>query len=405
VPSPAQAIRNLAGWIIRHLSRVTSRGEFIPEVDGIRFLAIFGVIVFHSVIDLNILKGTLSPDWIQHHGFLVRFIGMGWFGVEIFFVLSGFIVALPFARHYLQGTPQPDLGRYFFRRLTRIEPPYVLALTAMFLLAAHRRSLVPDYLAGLVYSHQYIFGAPNPLAAMTWSLEVEVAFYILAPWLTRIYRIEGDYRRWLLQLLLIGSANYVAVYYFTSFIRARASILEMIPHFLAGMLLADLYVSGLLRRSAHIAWDLAGAGSMLAMAIIVDAANAKVWSHYWLTPFATMLFFAGVIGGRIANWFLRLRPVSLIGGMCYTLYLWHTQLLILSPGWMKRHMIRLPYDAGVVVCCLVVVPAVIAASVPIFLLIEKPFMNGPGSRYLEYCLRSIWGSLRRNKPVISDATA
>jgi len=42
--------------------------------------------------------------------------------VQLFFVLSGFIVALPFARHWLEGTAAPDLKRYLLRRLKRIEP-------------------------------------------------------------------------------------------------------------------------------------------------------------------------------------------------------------------------------------------------------------------------------------------
>jgi peptidoglycan/LPS O-acetylase OafA/YrhL len=43
-------------------------------------------------------------------------------GVELFFAVSGMVLGLSFARHYLKGDPVPSLGRYFKRRLTRLEP-------------------------------------------------------------------------------------------------------------------------------------------------------------------------------------------------------------------------------------------------------------------------------------------
>src|SRR5882724_13251236 len=104
-------------WIVHRLSRKTSSGEYIPEVDGIRFLAIMSVILFHTVAMVYVVRGTYAPGWTEGHGLLIHLIGCGWFGVEIFFVLSGFIVALPFARRAVEGDGRPDLGRYFLRRV------------------------------------------------------------------------------------------------------------------------------------------------------------------------------------------------------------------------------------------------------------------------------------------------
>jgi len=395
---------SLNGWIARHLSRVTSSGEFIPEVDGIRFLAILGVLVFHTSIDLYIARGTLLPDWAEHHGLLLHLMGKGWYGVEIFFVLSGFIVALPFARHAVEGARAPDLGRYFLRRLTRIEPPYILSLTAMYLLSGNTRRFLPDFLAALFYSHRYIFAAGNPFALVTWSLEVEVSFYILAPWLARVYRIKGSSLRWLVQIFLIGLSGYLGQHWLIlqNSDRLHDTLAVMIPYFLAGMLLADLYASGLVRRSAQIGWDLVVAGSV---AGLVAAVGWNLWDSYWLTPLMIMLLVAGIIGGRIANWFLRLRPVTLIGGMCYTIYLWHGPLLILTPFTLKAHFAAFSYVSAAVFYCLLVVPGLIVCCVPIFLLIERPFMNGPGSRFIANRLRSISQMFRGPKPVASDMAA
>jgi peptidoglycan/LPS O-acetylase OafA/YrhL len=373
----------MAGWIAGRLSRVTSSGEFIPEVDGIRFLAILAVLVYHCAVDVYIARGTYGPGWAEHHGIIVHSIGMGWFGVEIFFALSGFIVALPFARRAARDAAAPDLGRYFMRRLTRIEPPYILSLTAMYLISRKLWYFLPDYLAGLVYAHQYIFGTPTPFAMIAWSLEVEVSFYILAPWLTRVYLIKGNKRRWLLQLLLIGLCGYAADRWLTPHgpARIQSTLAIMIPYFLAGMLLADLYAAGMVRRSAQIGWDLAVAGSAIGLIYAVPS------NVYWLTPLLIVPLVAGIFGGRVVNWFLRLRPITLIGGMCYTIYLWHEALLAFTPVPLKFAFARLSYVASSVVYCLFAVPALIALCIPIFLLIEKPFMNGPGSRYIANWLR------------------
>jgi peptidoglycan/LPS O-acetylase OafA/YrhL len=118
-----------------------------------------------------------------------------------------------------------------------------------------------------------------------------------------------------------------------------------------------------------------------------------------------MLLVAGIVGGRVANWFLRLRPVTLIGGMCYTLYLWHGVLLAVAPLPLKLQAARLSYVSASVVYCLLAVPILIALCIPIFLLIEKPFMNGPGSRYIENWLRSIPRAISRRKPMASGAPA
>ncbi len=369
---------------MRYLSRVTSSGEFIPEVDGIRFLAIAAVLIFHTTIDIYSAHGRPGTGWAENHGIILHLIGLGWFGVQIFFVLSGFIVALPFARHALQGSAEPSIGRYFLRRLTRIEPPYVLSLTAMYLLSCtwsgKWSANLPHLAASLFYSHQYIYGEGNPFDGATWSLEVEVGFYILAPLLAGVYWIRGDRRRWMVQLFAIGAMELADRWLVhRDFTRMHNLVIAM-PFFVAGMLLADLYASGIVRRSATIGWDCAFAASVVLLAVSVPS------QLFWFTPLIVIFMVAGVAGGRIANRILRLRAVTVLGGMCYTIYLWHLFLLYLLPASVKQHLG--PWNMSGPLYLLIAVSSVVACCVPIYLLIERPFMNGPGSRYIEKQLRS-----------------
>jgi len=89
--------------LLSRFSRETSSGRFIPEMDGLRFAAITMVVLFH-------LNGYLVARWPLHHSgllpqssWLAETALVGFRGVELFFVISGFILALPFASQHLAG--------------------------------------------------------------------------------------------------------------------------------------------------------------------------------------------------------------------------------------------------------------------------------------------------------------
>jgi peptidoglycan/LPS O-acetylase OafA/YrhL len=402
--TPAEVLpeaRSSRAWTIlsRWFTRITCSQAYIPEVDGLRFLAILPVLIFHVAGHLMIERGwhpsSLSGDSNFAQGWLLEIISAGGSGVQLFFVLSGFIVALPFARHHLENKPAPSTGNYLLRRATRIEPPYLLALTVIFLISRHHRANLTHYLAGLVYGHQLIFGARNPLNPGTWSLEAEIVFYLLAPWLARIYRIRGSLERRCLLLALIAVSSWTLYHQLLSFASPHLSgtFAFGLPYFLTGMLLADLYVSGLIAKAQSVAWDIAAVVS--AVLIVLPAMNLG-GDIYWINPFFLMTIFIAAFNGSILRRFLRLPLVTIIGGMCYSLYLWHPVLLIGTGHRLFRLLPRgMGFTTATTVFCVLVVPLLIVAIAPLYLLTEKPFMNGPGSRYLDTHLRRIGAAIRR----------
>jgi peptidoglycan/LPS O-acetylase OafA/YrhL len=87
----------------------------------------------------------------------------GKYGVELFFVLSGFVLALPFAAYHARGARRVDLASYYLRRVTRFEPPYIVALTAYFLVRAATGDQgeglapgFPHYVTRIFYIHKFI---------------------------------------------------------------------------------------------------------------------------------------------------------------------------------------------------------------------------------------------------------
>jgi peptidoglycan/LPS O-acetylase OafA/YrhL len=233
------------------LARRTTSGRFIPAIDGLRFVAIAIVVAFHltAVLDHAGIRG----------GWLASLTRLGGHGVHVFFVISGFLLAVPFAAHGLLGERPVDLRRYILRRVTRLGPPYVLSLTAtfVFLVAMGRGTfagLLPHFVAGAAYAHNVVFGGYNPLNFVTWSLEIEIQFYIVMPLLALVFVIG---RPWVRRAILVGGAVGAAAFQ-VAFVHRGAlagmSLVGYLQYFLMGLLLADLYLVAWRREPSRSAW-------------------------------------------------------------------------------------------------------------------------------------------------------
>src|SRR4051812_2978820 len=82
--------------------RITTSGQIIPEIDGLRFIAIAAVILHHLGFFISTQRQTAESV-----------LSVAQRGVELFFVISGFILAVPFVMHYLHGAKKVELSRYF----------------------------------------------------------------------------------------------------------------------------------------------------------------------------------------------------------------------------------------------------------------------------------------------------
>src|ERR1051326_6201338 len=99
-----------------HFRRITTQNRFIAQIDGLRFVAIASVVLFHIYAALE-TGSAIPPPWHENANLAKR-------GVELFFAISGFILGLPFASARLLEESRVNLKQYFLRRLTRLEPPY-----------------------------------------------------------------------------------------------------------------------------------------------------------------------------------------------------------------------------------------------------------------------------------------
>jgi peptidoglycan/LPS O-acetylase OafA/YrhL len=112
----------------KRLRRITTSGSYRPEIDGLRFWAIVPVVLWHGIQRVSRALPDLSP----HEHAMMLLVPEAWVGVTLFLTISGFIISSQFVRARQTGRPM-KLSSYFYRRVTRIEPPYLLVLLVSYL--------------------------------------------------------------------------------------------------------------------------------------------------------------------------------------------------------------------------------------------------------------------------------
>jgi peptidoglycan/LPS O-acetylase OafA/YrhL len=361
--------------IYQRLARVTSGGRYMPEIDGLRFVAILPVVLTH--IGTQVQKRAKVPfdvqgDWL---GWISDMMNYGGLGVNVFFAISGFILVLPYASNYLLGTKPVRLDRYFARRLNRLEPPYILALILFFLIRVFiegqsATGLLPHLGASILYIHNLVYGEGSKILGIAWSLEIEVQFYILAPILARVFLIRRPHIRRLvivagiLCMLLLQSQ-------FTS-VRLTLSLLGQLQYFLIGFMAVDIYLSRSKLPNEHSAWlDGIFLISTISLFLVPNPSHSfEVLFILW-----TFILFMAAFYGRAPHKFLTQRLVTVIGGMCYTIYLLHH--IFCSAGSIALDSIRITnfFSLNFAFKTMFIFPVVILASAVYFMLIEKPCMQ------------------------------
>jgi peptidoglycan/LPS O-acetylase OafA/YrhL len=372
------------GFLAR-FSRVTGSGAFIPEIDGLRFLAIALVVLFHLTVGLAI---KAPATYTAPPGDLLALVAsQGYHGVELFFVISGLILALPFAAHHLTGQRVVPLGQYFLRRVTRLEPPYMLCMVLAFLglvLVKGRSAseLLPHLGASLLYLHNLIYGAETPIDNVAWSLEIEIQFYLLVPVLAGVFAIQPRWLRRAVIALAAAASAVLAWWLIAPETRAWLSILRFLHFFLMGFLLADvLLVDWKGRPATSPAWDLAtllGWPLLLALWTLGRGTLGEALGF----PAVAFLLAVAAFRGPWTNRVLTTPWLTTVGGMCYSIYLLHNPLLGAVLTVTSRLAPTGRWALDVLVQLALTLPAVLVPAGLYFVLVERPCMQRDWPRRL-----------------------
>ncbi len=150
----------------------------LPGLDLLRAVAISWVMAYHASS-----FGLISRDY-----WIAKF---GWMGVDLFFVLSGFLIAGQLLRRWAHGYP-PNYSRFFARRLLRTLPAYLVVVALCFLFPVVReRPVIQPLWQFLTFTQNFGY-VPDPPKAFShaWSLCVEEQFYLLFPAIVAILAVR-----------------------------------------------------------------------------------------------------------------------------------------------------------------------------------------------------------------------
>jgi peptidoglycan/LPS O-acetylase OafA/YrhL len=177
----------------------SDRSHYVPSFDGLRTISITAVILFHVI--------SAGPPWLQ--GVARR----GWYGVDVFFVLSGFLITWIIASE-LEKTGTINLPRFYTRRALRLQPAYFtgLLLTGLLTFVRHHAEF-PPFIAALpfflTYSLNLAVAAGRfelPPYGIAWSLCIEEQFYLAWAWTLRRLGLRSGLR------FAVGAVALIAVY-------------------------------------------------------------------------------------------------------------------------------------------------------------------------------------------------
>lgn len=304
----------------------SASSDYRPEIDGLRAVAVIAVIIFH---------------------FNERLLPRGFLGVDIFFVISGYVITSSLYQ-LPSGSLSEFLHGFYTRRIKRLVPALALCVVVSSLLICLFNpqpgiSLKTGLTALFGLSNLYLLRASRDYFAQsselnvftnTWSLGVEEQFYLIFPLLFRLLvtgRSAG--RRWLFPSVIGG----LSLFSLLLFIGMNSSN-RPAAFFLMPARFWELGVGCLLftQRDRVSAW-LARIEPLLLLAVLIGILASPVQLTIWATMSATIasvvltaLLIGRLAAGTFAARLLARREVVYVGMISYSLYLWHWSVLTIS---------------------------------------------------------------------------
>lgn len=311
-------------------------------------------------------EGDTIVAWIDSIGWLARIVRNGYLGVDLFFLITGFLLVLPWIRHAEAGLPPPSARAFYRRRILRIVPAYWVHLL---LLAVVFIPLVagPDAWARAWRFYLFNFAMHAPLLHYTtpltsasmsvngalWTLALEAQWYLLLPFIAPLF----TRRPYLVAAVLVALAigwRWLAEHDLAALVRFHRQLAAIwnvpeatIRHFLATQLPGYLahFAFGMLAGRAWWLWRSRPAAlGMAAIAWLVVAATGLAFLYVihvpgsfrfglpaWLAvavALALPLLALVARGTPVTHVLLANRPLVFLGRVSYSAYLYHLPLLL-----------------------------------------------------------------------------
>ena len=341
---------------------VRAEAGTVPSFDGLRGIAVLWVVMFHYVA----LGDAARDPWIRAIGAIPlvdAVVRNGYLGVDLFFLISGFLLTLPWFVHRAAGQDAPSAREFYARRVRRIVPAYYVQLALLFLL------FVPllrgwDYwkrdlyvIAWNAVAHAGFLQLTSPLTSGSlavngalWTLAIEAQYYLLLPLLAP-FIVRAPIRVTVAAFALAIAWQWLARHGFDAWIAlqmrwgahwrwteetVRHLQLTQLPaylgHFALGSALGLAWLQWRDKAPVLRPWlAFAAAGAFALLLAAVGTREAIAGEQTWLVTTFTLaiLLLAAAFGGRVAHALLDRGPLAFAGRVSYSAYLYHLPLLLL----------------------------------------------------------------------------
>ena len=320
-----------------------NKSKYLPSIDSLRALAVLAVIIYH--VDVNYLPG-------------------GFLGVDLFFVLSGYLISSLIIKEY-RKTGSLNLYNFYIRRARRLLPAVYFMITVglvvmvLFNEVLLRKSHL-DAIFGYIYSSNwwYIFhkldyfdsfGAQSPFKHL-WSLAIEEQFYMIFPLLflsvnrkkkskDGTYKLNKNFLYVVLGLILVSLIAHILLFDINNISRIYFGTDTRAFSLLVGVVGAILYPMERLHDKVTLQQNMIY--SVVSLASIATLITVMIYTSEYNTWLYRGGFLLVAILGLIViissgkqhtlmSRLLSFKPVVFIGKISYSLYLWHFPVLVLT---------------------------------------------------------------------------
>jgi peptidoglycan/LPS O-acetylase OafA/YrhL len=387
-----------------HADSVQSEVGYIPAIEGLRGIAVLWVVLFHYVV----VRSGQFPDpltaWVDASTVAKIIIRNGYLGVDLFFLITGFLLTLPWFKHAAEGRPVPSARDFYMRRARRILPAYYVQLAILFFVClpllnpdlwrAARGFVLGNLGLHLLFLH---YMTPYSSASLSingalWTLQLEAQYYLLLP-LIAIWFVRAPY--------VAGATFFVAsvvwrmlaahdlqpLISFYDSIGARWNLSNAtlrhfagtqfpayLAHFALGILCGRAWLAN---RTAMPRGRLAAILACIALCALLGLyavlAGVASWlgEQLWVVIPVTMATAIWAAISRRPAWgqrVLSVFPLKFVGRISYSMYLYHLPVLYLFDKY-SPPLAGLAFPGYFAL--------IVGVSTLSFYAVERPFMRAP----------------------------
>lgn len=317
----------------------------LSVINGLRGYAILGVIYFHLIGVFFNRPGWFSILLGDFPIFPLTYLGHGWLGVDLFFILSGFVLYLPYANGSREFKTKENLWSFYKNRASRLLPLYYISLIISIFFIVHEsnihdwsfwKNMILMFTVSFNFTKETFIPSYN---YVLWSLGIEVLFSIVFPLLIWVIVKKGITRFCVVVFYLSFIIRIISIYYPNYNVAPHLNMIKdslfgRLDDFAAGMMLCHLYVTNWKQK-----WFEQYSRLLFLLSLFVITLGCYFSDYVFLgyipsyfEPLINTFFQIGFGLLTLSLLHMEQNPirflftnklVQLSGMMCYSLYLWH----------------------------------------------------------------------------------